>query len=57
MRVLVTGGTGFLGRRLCAALLAQGHAVAVVSRQRAEAVRRVCGGAVSALEEIGRAHV
>lgn len=53
MRVLVTGGTGFLGRRLCAALLAQGHAVAVVSRQRAEAVRRVCGGAVSALEGLG----
>jgi len=53
MRVLVTGGTGFLGRRLCAALLAQGHAVAVVSRRRPEAVLRICGGAVVPLAGLG----
>ena len=35
-RVLVTGGTGFIGRRLVAALAASGHAVTVLTR---EAVR------------------
>ncbi|KPQ18814.1 TIGR01777 family oxidoreductase [Halomonas sp. HL-93] len=32
MRVLVTGGSGFVGQRLCPALIAQGHEVQVVSR-------------------------
>lgn len=32
MRVLVTGGTGFLGAPLCRALRAEGHAVTVVTR-------------------------
>src|SRR5690606_2115458 len=32
MMVLVTGGSGFIGRRLCDALLARGHTVMVVSR-------------------------
>jgi uncharacterized protein (TIGR01777 family) len=32
MRVLVTGGTGFVGRAAAAALAARGHEVAVVSR-------------------------
>ncbi|QPL46374.1 TIGR01777 family protein [Halomonas sp. A40-4] len=32
MRVLVTGGSGFVGQRLCPALIAQGHEVLVVSR-------------------------
>ena len=34
MKVLVTGGGGFLGQALCRALLAQGHAVASFSRSR-----------------------
>lgn len=34
MKVLVTGGGGFLGQALCRALLAQGHAVTSVSRSR-----------------------
>ncbi len=32
MRVLITGGSGFVGQRLCEKLLALGHAVQVVSR-------------------------
>ncbi|GEN27909.1 epimerase [Halovibrio variabilis] len=32
MRVLVTGGSGFVGQRLCPELVAQGHEVQVVSR-------------------------
>ena len=33
MRVLVTGATGFVGRHLCAALLAAGHQVKAVTRR------------------------
>lgn len=40
MMVLVTGGSGFVGRRLCDALLARGHVVTVVSRDPAGARRR-----------------
>lgn len=32
-RILVTGGTGFIGRALCASLAASGHHVVVLSRQ------------------------
>ena len=32
MDILITGGTGFIGRRLCAQLLAQGHGVTVLTR-------------------------
>ena len=32
MRVLITGGSGFVGQRLCQQLIAQGHEVQVVSR-------------------------
>ena len=32
MKIVITGGTGFLGRPLAAALAAQGHEVVVLSR-------------------------
>lgn len=41
--ILVTGGTGFIGRELCAHLLARGDRVAVFSRQDSDTVRALCG--------------
>lgn len=35
MKVLVTGGTGFIGQSLCPALLADGHEVVILTRQSA----------------------
>jgi len=55
MRVLVTGGTGFLGRALCSALIRRGYDVAVLSRT-PSAVRVRCHAAargVSSLREAG----
>ena len=42
-RILVTGGTGFIGQQLCPALLAKGYSLAVFSRQSESAVQAVCG--------------
>lgn len=41
MRIVVTGGTGFIGRALCARLLDLGHAVMVLTRDPAAAKRRL----------------
>lgn len=41
--ILITGGTGFIGRDLCRALLTQDSAITVLSRQPSDAVRSVCG--------------
>lgn len=46
MRILVTGGTGFIGRALVAALQRGGHTVSVLSRRPA-AARRILGDAVT----------
>jgi uncharacterized protein YbjT (DUF2867 family) len=43
MRVLVLGGTGFIGRHAAAALAARGHAVAIGTRRPARAARRLPG--------------
>ncbi|MBK9161065.1 MAG: TIGR01777 family protein [Nitrosomonadales bacterium] len=48
MRILITGGTGLIGRRLCPALLAEGHELTVLSR-RPETVAAKCGSSVHAL--------
>ena len=42
MRILVTGGTGFIGRPLCAALAAAGHELVVLSRNPGS-VKAQCG--------------
>lgn len=42
-KILITGGTGFIGHVLCRELLTQDHELAVYSRQPAEAVKSSCG--------------
>ncbi|WP_148255243.1 TIGR01777 family oxidoreductase [Aidingimonas lacisalsi] len=44
MRVLVTGGSGFVGRRLCERLMASGHEVLVISRDPDRARERLPAG-------------
>lgn len=45
MRILLTGGTGLIGRGLCRHLSAQGHELLVLSR-RPQQVPRLCGAGV-----------
>ncbi len=54
MHVLVTGGTGFIGTALCRRLLAEGHEVSVLTRERAHAARHFAGQvrAIEAPEEL-----
>ena len=49
MRVLVTGGTGFIGRAIVDALIARGHDVVVSSRS-ADRVRKTFGDRAAAME-------
>lgn len=44
MHVLVTGGTGFIGRALCARLVGDGHRVSVLTRSRAGALSALPAG-------------
>ncbi|HXU93680.1 MAG TPA: TIGR01777 family oxidoreductase [Gallionella sp.] len=48
MRILITGGTGLIGRHLCKALLEEGHEVTVFSRK-PESVPLKCGADVHAM--------
>lgn len=48
MEILLTGGTGLLGRALCKVLLSQGHRLSVLSRH-PEKVARLCGKEARAL--------
>ncbi|HEX7767960.1 MAG TPA: TIGR01777 family oxidoreductase [Nitrospira sp.] len=49
MHIVVTGGTGFIGRALCASLQQAGHRVTVLTG-RPQEVNRLCGAAVHAVE-------
>lgn len=42
-RILITGGTGFIGKELCPRLLERGDQLTVFSRQPAENIRALCG--------------
>jgi len=53
MQIVVAGGTGFIGRPLCALLCQQGHRVTLLTRRREEA-QRSCGSTVTAVEWNGR---
>lgn len=50
MRVLVTGATGYIGGRVVERLLAQGHEVRVLVRDRERALARPWGGQVEIVE-------
>jgi len=51
MRILITGGTGLIGRPLCAALLSAGHDLTVLSRK-PESVKTKCGAAVKSIRSL-----
>ena len=51
MHILLTGGTGLIGRQLCQHWLAQGHRLTVWSR-RPETVARLCGAQVLGVGEL-----
>ncbi|MFZ6849666.1 TIGR01777 family oxidoreductase [Undibacterium sp. RuRC25W] len=51
MQILITGGTGLIGRRLCAALIAGGHELTVLSR-RPQQVAQLCGNNVKPMSSL-----
>ena len=51
MHILLTGGTGLIGRRLCQHWIAQGHRLTVWSR-RPEQVAKVCGAQVAGVDRL-----
>lgn len=55
MRILITGGTGLIGRQLCKALLAEGHQLTVLSRH-PETVAVKCGATVHSMASLDDWH-
>lgn len=56
MHILLTGGTGLIGRQLCRHWLSQGHRLTVLSRA-PEKVAKICGAGVrgvALLEDLGQ---
>jgi uncharacterized protein (TIGR01777 family) len=51
MQILITGGTGLIGRALCQALLANQHKLTVLSRK-PDKVARLCGDQVKAISSL-----
>lgn len=52
MQILITGGTGFIGRRLVARLLSKGHRLTILSRQDAKDVHRVLSTEVEPVKSL-----
>ncbi|MGH8550826.1 MAG: TIGR01777 family oxidoreductase [Methylococcales bacterium] len=55
MDIIITGGTGFIGRRLCRALVQEGHRLTVFSRK-PEQVSTICGdqcAGIRSLKDLG----
>ena len=55
MHILITGGTGLIGRHLCKALLAEGHELTVLSRS-PDSVPARCGATVHAMASLDEWH-
>jgi len=58
MKILITGGTGFIGRTLCPALIAAGHSLTIFSRYPGR-VNKIYGNqviALSAMKTLTEAH-
>jgi uncharacterized protein (TIGR01777 family) len=53
MHIVVTGGTGFIGRPLCVSLCQEGHRVTLLTRRKEE-VQRSCGSTVTSVEWNGK---
>lgn len=53
MNILLTGGTGFIGKALCKSLLNHDHRLTVLSR-RPEKVPSLCGEAVEAIDNLDK---
>jgi hypothetical protein len=51
MRILITGGTGLIGRQLCKSLLKEGHELTVLSRYPASVAKK-CGETVHSFETL-----
>lgn len=51
MKVLLTGGTGFIGKELCHSLLAKNHHLTVFSRK-PDKVAALCGDSVKAISQL-----
>ena len=53
-RILITGGTGFIGKELCRTLSDKGYQLTVLSRQPPDTVRSLCGrvDVVNQLDEL-----
>ena len=53
MKILITGGTGFIGKTLCKTLLKKGHRLTVLSRK-PEKVPSLCGETVEAIDNLDK---
>ncbi|GAB6139697.1 TIGR01777 family oxidoreductase [Methylosoma difficile] len=55
MKILITGGSGFLGSTLCQRLLGQSHTITVVTRNE-DAAKEKCGSAIATIRDLEEIH-